>query len=467
MTITLKTGFAGIVAASVDAIPPNCQIAVGPSNVLTATTWRVDLRDKTGKLIQQLDGRTFFSATGNQDNPRVIYRDFPLQSAAGGSFLVLGILPPPENCIAMVSDGPEPNSLATGWTRIQTGVGTDFPIVGYNADGYFVTFGSPQGVALRIHNNLVFDSLPLPAELQAGSAPAVAKCPDAHLGDSLWLARIKDSDRNALRIWRVDNPFGVTVSLAPPGPTYTAYDIPITATNVANDARQPNGTSIKLTHAARANYRDLPIEDRNRPVEDVNPRGPFFQGPQNGDLWLRNVNGRQLLYWCAGSGGSANQCVVQWVVVDVTVGTAPALAYQGIIDGGANLDLFNATIAVGSDGTMAVNYLMSGPTQYILNSLAVFEPSGLMIVATPKASAVPLTGGRAGDYSGCCVDPVDGSFWSVNEVPDNSTASPNYNWSSWVQNFTAAQQVTFTGTLTMVINGIAQVADVQGTGSVR
>ena len=55
----------------------------------------------------------------------------------------------------------------------------------------------------------------------------------------------------------------------------------------------------------------------------------------------------------------------------------------------------------------------------------------LMLV---KRGETNYQGGRAGDYSGISVDPVNpNTFWAANEYATLQTAI--FNWASWVANF--------------------------------
>src|SRR2546426_12269845 len=55
-----------------------------------------------------------------------------------------------------------------------------------------------------------------------------------------------------------------------------------------------------------------------------------------------------------------------------------------------------------------------------------------------QAGAFTYGGNRGGDYSGIAVDPANDSFWAANEVVVRN--DPGANWSTWIANFSLANE---------------------------
>lgn len=425
MAISINKGFLGIVAKDVDGNPPNVMIAAGPNNLINATIWRIALMDKTGNVISSMASRDFFNETGDDKDPTVIYNPFQ------NNYLVAGIVP--NGLVAMVSNNSTPHDLLpVNWKKISFGlVGSDFDRWGYNADGYAVVFSIPQAILLRVYNDLTYNTVTMPfPDMQFGSSPVVAKMPDSKSGDPMWFIRVKDSDKNALSVYKLASLKGTPVG--------TEYTVPTLQGYLFNNGRQPSG-------------------------------GSFFTGPPNGgECFVRNVDGKTILTYVAITGNSQLSCTVYCCTMDITSGV-PIMIQQDIIDGGASLDFFNASVVVDTSGNVILNMLKSGPTTYITNILGYkkYNDPNPFTLVTLQSSTVGMLGARTGDYSCVCIDPSDGSFWSVNEIANTPTASPTFNWASWVQNSsipTSTQTIPFTGTLNITIDGVVKQMTVQGTG---
>jgi uncharacterized repeat protein (TIGR01451 family) len=144
---------------------------------------------------------------------------------------------------------------------------------------------------------------------------------------------------------------------------------------------------------------------------------------------------------------SATQDVVQWYAINVGSGS-PSLVQQGRVGGGNNTYAVYPGIDINPAGQIGMSYMQSGTdtaTDYESMWVAVRVPADAAGTMEPSVLVPAGTGtqdnadGRAGDLSGINVDPVDGSFWAVNEtanaVEPASPYGPTINWGTTIANF--------------------------------
>jgi hypothetical protein len=273
-----------------------------------------------------------------------------------------------------------------------------------------------------------------------------AQMPDSLPGEPYWMMRLDGG--GLLRVWRLD-------SMPDDGMPCVGQEYDVRAVSTGNfyNARQPGGV--------------------------------IQAGPSLGNLIIRKINGKDIAFFCAPCGLPTVETVAVFVAV-VDLSTIPTLLRSAVI-GTSNLDCWLPSIAVNASGDMLLNLLTSSPTQYISNQVSLI-PCGQRAIAnkataqaapssttTVCQSTVDLDGnGRAGDISGCVLDFVDDSFWTVNEVPDNSFASVNYNWTSRIANIAVESTppvpptnptTPFSGDIKVLINGKEQIAHVDGTAT--
>jgi autotransporter-associated beta strand protein len=140
----------------------------------------------------------------------------------------------------------------------------------------------------------------------------------------------------------------------------------------------------------------------------------------------------------------------RWYVLS-TAGNAPSLVDQGTIAPANGTDTYMPSAAIMPDGTIGLTYMESSFANQELMSVYVTgrspsDPAGTM--EAPKLAKAgeqiyeiySLAGGRAGDFSGCMVDPSTGNtFWAANEyaILDSTDSYPN--WGTWIVNFSVGQ----------------------------
>jgi autotransporter-associated beta strand protein len=173
--------------------------------------------------------------------------------------------------------------------------------------------------------------------------------------------------------------------------------------------------------------------------------------------WQKS-NGEMVV--CQNVGISTDQnCHARWYILSTT-GSFPSLVDQGTIAPAVGTDTYMPSAAMMPDGTIGMTYMESSfPNQELMSvyvtGRAPSDPAGTM--ETPKLAKAgeqayevfSLFGGRAGDFSGCMVDPSTGnSFWATNEYAITDTTQTYPNWGTWIVNFSVGQATnidTWTG----------------------
>jgi len=141
---------------------------------------------------------------------------------------------------------------------------------------------------------------------------------------------------------------------------------------------------------------------------------------------------------------STTEAAARWYVIDIS-GANPVLSDQGQVTAGSRTYSFYPGIDINSSGQIGMSYMRSGTnnaTDFMSMYVTGRVPSdlaGTMEASAPvpagagKANYSDFIGGRAGDLSGINIDPVDGSFWAVNEYANKEA---NANWGTAIANFT-------------------------------
>lgn len=321
-----------------------------------------------------------------------------------------------------VSKSSNPATLsAADWTfykitTTQTGEDADYPgNFGYNADAFVFTLNmfAVAGTSGTSHVQVVSGNA---ADLAAASAsPAVFRnnladfsvrpttMHDAAPGDPMWLVT-EHGDNLSIDVYKMTNVLTTSAGFARTNLAVTPYSQAVAPKN-------PNGTSITTNTDSR--------------IDKAAEAGGIL-------VTAHTVS------------ASPTQDVVQWYAFDVAGGT-PTLSQQGRVSAGSNTYLMYPGIDISPSGAIGISYIRSGTdtsTDYMSMYVTGRVPSDAAgTMETPVR--VPVGAGlanytdfanphREGDLSGINVDPVDGSFWAVNEFANTQATA---NWGTAVANF--------------------------------
>ena len=444
-TVQAANGFNGINSTQTAQLsPPDTNGAVGPSSFIETVNISLAIYDKTTGLTKPGGGitsfGTFFSPLGGELNfsdPVVIYNDITQRFAVSVLDFSLDVS---GNATAMredfaISKTNNPTLSPSDWNffRYNTndGIGapvdfSDYPKVGYNADGYVISFdmfpnsfdhvsvlgigndGTSTGMRLMPGG---FSNFTLAPASMHGAAPGA---PMWFLGDGHG-----GGGGNTINVVRLDNPFSAAAVIS------TSFSETVASFGNAPNPRQPSGSLGTSTSLGTRFY---------------------FSG-------LRSVGGVTHLV-SAHAVGNGTGVESRWYDFNVTTGT-PTLIQQGTVNPNTSTtDTYFPDIDIAPDGSIGMNYSESGTSEYMSMYVTGRNPtdptSTMQTPVLAKSNPVALNAfNRAGDYSLTTIDPTDGTFWAANEYA-SSFASPN--WATWIQHFT--------------LGGLAVVSSTPSSGAV-
>jgi hypothetical protein len=400
--------------------PPDNNGAVGPNYFVETVNTSLAIYNKTTGAI--LSGypksfASFFAPLGGElsfSDPVVAYDEISQK-------FVVGILD--YNTFSQcrldvaVSDTSDPTGT---WTLkrydVNDHVGAsfdfaDYPKLGYNADGWTFSFNMfPNFFGFFDHvTTLSVKKSDLSGFLNVvpggfnNFTYAPATMHGSTTGNPMWFVEDGKTggDNNVAHVIKEVNPYSAT-------PTWTDYALPINSYVHPPRAQQPGGGQTIDTIDARF----------------------YFSALRNNHLVAAHT---------VGAGGVAR---VRWYDFDLS-GATPKLNQEGEINPSANVNTFFPSIDISPTGIIGLNYSQTSTTapsgywSMIVTAHTPSDPPGVMETPVVAKQGVHHSNEfRAGDYSSLMIDPVDGTFWGVNEWADNN-ADSGFTWSSWITHFRA------------------------------
>lgn len=404
--------------------PPDDNIATNGNYVLEAVNEAYAIWT-TGGTQSSFNGHTsiqlttlFTGAAGNSVfDPRVTY-----DPANGGHFILVGLeqtsSPQASNLDIAISKTATPSLDPTTWRtyRVVAGVTVnttnywlDFPGLGFDGTALYVTgnlfsFGSNNFLAARL---MTFDKNALETATGGGGSP-IALSPSVSDvitdGGSLQPAvnqtstsveyMVEDWDTTHLRVHTITNPLNpATYSRTTNLVTVPAYGLSVP------DAPQLGSTAMV-------------------PANDTRILNAVYS---NGSLYATHTIQNQA--------NGQNKPTARWYQINVGAGS-PTLNRSGSIDPGQNIATFFPSIAVDSQGNLAIGYAQSSAQTYPSAYYTTIPVSGAGTTALIVAGLAPTGDGRWGDYSGTVPDPTTPNiFYAVGE----STQSTGAWGTTWVR----------------------------------
>jgi hypothetical protein len=424
-TVNPILGINGIGSASsfCGCSPPDTTGAAGPSSYIETVNASIAIYNKiTGAVIAgPTSFANFFSSLGSPvgtGDPIIVYNEVTGKFGFGQlDSHGIGVDSRLDFAISKTSN---PATLTTAdWdmARFNTDEGpgsgrfSDYPKIGYNADGFVVSFNMfitsityAHVSTLSITNALTSPGMKVVPGGTSRFTLAPASMHSTSPGDPMWFVTDGhgSSAGSTITVFRMDNPFSAS-------PTFTPSILAVTAYGAAPNPRQPSGSLGNQTSLGTRFY---------------------FSG-------LRTVSGVTHLVsaHAAGAGGGVQ---AQWF--DIRVSGALAMLQQGFINQGAGVDTYFPDADIAPDGSIGLQFSESSANEFMsmyVTGRSPDDPANTM--QTPvlaKAGLANLNAfNRAGDYSFTTIDPVDGTFWGANEWA-NTGGAPN--WATWVEHWTLA-----------------------------
>ncbi len=334
-----------------------------------------------------------------------------------------------------------PTTFTTSdWTIGSVATSADYPKVGYNADGYFISGNNVLDVAVK-YDGTVYSYARQSPPTAAGAVGWPVVAPNADPSDPIWvLFPGNDGVHYQIILEKITNPFSSS-------PTYTYYTLTTSVLAGFVDASQPSG---------------------------VIPTSGDSSVPSYG--MLRDVGSKSRLVCAAFSLKSADVAKTVsagwWFEIDLSDPSAPVLLQQGEINPGTAISVFLLAVAINQLGDIGVAYMQSSASQFPAMYVAgrkSYTPTNLVGDASLVfQSSFNWGSTRLGDFTNISVDPTDYSFWSSGKGNDSGAGNQ---WDSWIQNWSvqfsevvsftlktaaATQTVTASDLLTSSITGVSQ-----------
>jgi hypothetical protein len=456
-SVDLSAGFASLDFAAANSVgdtttaPPDSIGAAGPNYIVTAVNSDLAIYTKSGTKVAQYDLRQFFAPVSPDpssvlSDPTVAYDELSGRFVVGILELHIGALGVDDShLLYAVSDSSDPTADTSGPNGVPDGrafsemhrirvhddatgsfIGSfaDFPRIGWNADADVFTFNLFDGFTgsfsrvevLSIAKSTVLDANPntFTSYTVYGSNAHFTMAPatmhNSAPGDPMWFVEEASyGSGSQLRVLKFTN-------LLSNSPTVAQYLLPVASYTEPPSAAQLGGTAMDTNDS-----RILNVE------------------------WRRFSDGSERLV-AAETVGLSGDSVSHARFYEInTVGTAPSLVWQQTLNPGAGISTYFPSIAIAPNGDEAATYMQSSSSQYVSMYVtgrkageATLEPPALAKAGeTTYSSSFGDNPYRAGDFSLTTVDPLDGSFWSVNEYA-KSLSGASANWGTWVTHFTVS-----------------------------
>ena len=429
---------------------PDTILAVGPTTVIEGTNRDLGFYDKTtgnASTDTPLPMQDFFASVlpGGVPVPGDIITDpkvsFNELAGSDGRFIVTMLelnFPQQEaHLLLAASVDADPTGAASDWEMHRIGVSdaanfADFPQVGWDADGVYVTVNMFKWVGHNPFDHsrvLTFET----SSLTDGDDSTVT---------------MYSSDRSPPHFAMQP----ATMFGADPGePMYFV------------ESQVPGGSSggggwinivqmtDKLSDTPTFTDSKVRVPSYNHPRAADQPGGEQLD---TGDARILSAawrDGRLVATHTVRGGQDAH---ARWYEFSTT-SAQPKLAQVGQLDRGPGVSTFMPSINISPDGDLGLTYLEASATEflsmYVTGQKAGAVPGTLQTPVLAKAGEGALRHFRAfgelsgplrtGDYSGVAIDPVDGSFWAGNEfataaLPPPPLGTRQANWGTWIANFT-------------------------------
>jgi hypothetical protein len=434
-SVNLGSNFIGLnfTDSGTGAEPPDTIGAAGLNHYVEAVNDVMRIYSKSGGVVSTEQLSTFF---GNGLGGVLLLTDPVVTYDEVSQKFVIGILDFDRTSHSRFDFAVSDTSDPTGsWTfrryDMNDGVGgfdaADYPKIGYNADGYVVSFNMFINYAVFDHSDvLAIDRATLTGvrTIVPGLTPlgithftmATATMHGSVTGDPMWF--VEEDLGGVLAVDKMTNVFSAT-------PSFTSYSIPVSPYGPAPNPQQPGGTLDSLGERF------------------------YFSAVRNNHLVAAHT---------VGTAGIAR---VRWCDIDIS-GASPVLHQEGEINQGPSVDTFFPSIDIDPSGNLGMTFSESSPTapsgyysMYVTGRLATDALGTMRTPVLVKQGEDFYAGFRAGDYSFVSIDPVDGSFWAANEYA--RTPSTSY-WGTWIGNF----NVTATGTPSILSLSASPAPVIQG-----
>jgi hypothetical protein len=474
-SITVTSNIDGLdFAGTGDGVPPDTIAAAGPNYIVEMVNTDIAIYTKTGTKVFQQDLSQFFASvrTGNAlSDPVVIYDEQAGRFMVGVLDLNVSFLGTVSSDAFMyaVSDSSDPTQDTNGdgkpFTEMHSidmseggSVFADYPRIGWNADGYYVTFNMYGTGFSSAYQHTSIISIGKATAIDAnnatyayGHAILSGGITNATLAPATMHGSIASTSSNPQPMYFVEEKLDSNGN-----PVDNAVRV-VTATNLLS--ANPN---VQFTDIAVTPY--------------IQPPPAVQQGSSNtmstNDSRMLNAEWRNNLLVATQNIGVStdSQAHARWY--EFNTSATPTLTQQGTIGLGSGANSYFPSIAINAAGDLGMTFMESSASEYLsmyVTGRSASDPLGFMqtpvLVKAGEAvynATFDSSPFRAGDYSGITVDPNDGTFWAANEYA-KTPVDTRANWGTWIANFnlgsSGSDTTPPTATLTSPNGGESWVAN--------
>lgn len=442
LSVNILQNFAGInVNQGGGSTPPDTILAVGPQSVVQGANDAIRITDKSGTTIagpQQFPSlfSPNFSAGDFFSDPYVVFDEqanhfylciLEINSTAAFADLDFAASNSANPTSLNAGSGPGDWTVFRKITAVREGSSTglpDFPKMGWNADGVFITFNQfDTSTGSFLHTQILSISK---ASINSHIGQSL---PTLNLGNDMFQA----VDPNVFTLiparMHGSTPGGPEFFVTTGGQSPVNTIDVVSATNLLSSTPQFKTASIGVAPFTAASV------------------VPELTDKIDNRMLSADWNNNQLVatHTVSVPGDSLNH--VHWYQFDtgaVGTGGTPALKQQGDISNRGHNDMYPG-IAINNNGDIGLSFIESAssgttvsqtPSMFVTSRLAG-DPPGTMqppVLAKAGVLGAPIGGNRGGDYSGTVFDPVNGTFWSANEFTAGSNSTDN--WGTQIANYT-------------------------------
>ena len=404
-------------------IPPDPNLAVGPTHIIATVNTTMNIWDKSGNLVKSINGGSWVAqiapAFGQIADPKIAYDHFDKRWVV--VWLTLNTTTHTSYWTISVSKDSTPLGTWYSWATPCTLNGPDstdnfgdYEGLGFDKDCIYIT-GNQYNLTSSTFAYSKLRIIPKPQlytntagpitwwdlwdiKVPFGSSSTRTIRPSYIYGapNEYYLIYANGGGSNSLSLFKLTNPVSA--------PVLTGVNVPVTTYVGAPNANQLGGGTLLIEAGASSIVNEAKYRD--------------------GFLWVVHsvsnpING---LY-----------SAIHYVKIDVKADTC----VEDLVFGDVGLWHFYPAIIVDKDDNMAVTYSRSGDNEYIGSYYASrlkSDPLGLSggyLLQKGNGNYVVDYGSkrnRWGDYSGFCLDPSDqNNLWMMSEF-----AVRNNNWGTYI-----------------------------------
>ncbi len=428
--------------------PPDPSAGVGPGHIVETVNTSIEIFDKAGNSLFLDTLEDFFAPVRPPITFAEVFDPKTIFDEASGRFIVtaddVDFVTGRSFILVAVSNSSDPsNPLDWEKHRIENtdttqGFATwgDFPQLGVDADGIYVTFNMfTFGFPIFTHTKIMAIDKATVLDADANTLTFFDVNPagleddglGGHLHFTLQPAKMHGANPGDPMFFVEEDAFGDRTNLRV-----------IVMTNKLSD--DPNLAPFCIT---------VPEYD---PTPVAQQPGFLFPTLDAGDTRILDVawrDGRLVALHTTGTEDEIG-ARIRWYEFD-TLGLHPTLTQTGEIDQGPGVSSFMPGIDIAPDGSIGVVFMQSSAAEFMsvyLTGRVETDPLGFMntpilVRAGEDVYVDPPLFFRTGDYSSVAVDPTDGSFWATSEfsilrVPSPPAPPPGTlvnNWGTFLSNF--------------------------------